>query len=409
MDKTMHDTTERIYLDHAATTPVDPRVVEAMLPYFTTTYGNPSSLHHFGQQARKALDEARATVAAILNCHPNDIVFTSCGSESDNLAIRGVALALRRIRGNHLITSTVEHEAVTRTMAQLEEEFGFEVTYLPVDHDGKVHPDDVAAALRPTTSLISVMYANNEVGTIEPIAEIARLAHERGVLVHTDAVQAGGCLDLDVDRLGVDLLSLSAHKFYGPKGVGLLYVRPGTPLLPTQTGGGHERHRRAGTENVPYIVGLATALKLAQENRPAENARLIALRDRLIGAVTQRIEAAYLTGHPTDRLPGHASFAFAGIAGEAILMHLDLAGIAVSTGSACTAGAAEPSHVLAAMGYPPEVARGSLRITLGRSTTERHLDYLLSVLPDVVARLRAISPAGVGGTAGPGDTREVAA
>jgi cysteine desulfurase len=316
-------------------------------------------------------------------------VFTGSGTESDNLALRGVAFAQRRAgRGHHLIVSSVEHHAVLNTARQLEEVFGFEVTYLPVDEYGMVDPDEVGRAIRKDTILISVMYANNEVGTIQPIAEIARIARARGIPFHTDAVQAGGMLDLDVNRLGVDLMTLSAHKFYGPKGVGVLYIRQGTPYLPVITGGGHERGRRAGTVNVAGIVGLATALRLAQESRESENARLRRLRDRLIQGILERVPEARLTGHPTERLPHHASFVFRGINGEELLLALDVEGIAASTGSACTSGRPEPSEVLLAMGLPHEWAVGSLRLTLGKSNTEEDIETVLEVLPRAVARLR---------------------
>jgi len=378
-----------IYLDHSATTPVDPRVLEAMLPYFTEVYGNSASIHRFGRAAAKALEESRRAVAAILGCHPTEIVFTGSGTESDNMALRGVAFAQRRAgRGNHLIVSSVEHHAVLNTARQLEEVFGFEVTYLPVDEHGMVDPDAVGRAIRKDTVLISVMYANNEVGTIQPIAEIARIARAKGVPFHTDAVQAGGMLDLDVNRLGVDLMTLSAHKFYGPKGVGLLYIRQGTPYLSPLTGGGHERGRRAGTVNVAGIVGLATALRLAQEARESENARLRRLRDRLIRGILERVPDARLTGHPTERLPHHASFVFKGINGEELLLALDVEGIAASTGSACTSGRPEPSEVLGAMGLPHEWAVGSLRLTLGKANTGEDVDAVLEILPRAVARLR---------------------
>lgn len=382
-----------IYMDHAATTAVDERVVEAMLPYFNQKYGNASSLHSLGREARKAIEDSRGTVADILGCDPKEIIFTSCGTESDNLAIRGVAWALKNQgKGNHIITSPIEHHAVSHTVEQLEEHFGFEVTYLPVDHYGMVDPDDVGQTIRDDTALISIMYANNEVGTIEPIAEIGKIARQRGIPFHTDAVQAGGALDLNVDRLNVDLLSLSAHKFYGPKGIGVLYVRKGTPLLPTQTGGAHELNRRAGTENTPYIVGLATALKLAQDHREEHNKRLAALRDRLIEGILANIPEVELTGHPTNRLPNNASFVIKYIEGESMLLRLDLAGICASTGSACVSGSEEPSHVLLAMGFPPEVAFGSLRLTLGSENTEEDVDYVLEVLAPIVEELRAMSP-----------------
>jgi cysteine desulfurase len=316
-------------------------------------------------------------------------VFTGCGSESDNLAVRGVAFALRG-RGNHIITTPIEHHAILNTVAQLEKEFGFEVTRLTVDRQGRVDPDDVARAITPKTILISVMYANNEVGTIEPIAEIGRVAHGAGrkIVFHTDAVQAGGYLDLDVDKLGVDLMSLGAHKFHGPKGIGALYVRSGTPLLPMQTGGGHERGRRAGTENVPYMAGMATALKLAQDNRAEANARLARMRDRLVEGVLEGISGAEETGDAKQRLPGHASFVVPGVIGDEMVLGLDLAGVAGSTGSACTAGSAEPSHVLAAMGYPADLARGALRLTLGRENTDADVEEGVRAVVDVVGKLR---------------------
>ena len=381
----------QIYLDHAASTPVDARVLEAMLPYFGTSYGNPSGMHRQARASARALDQARFDVAAVLDCKPKEIVFTGCGTESDNLAIRGVYFANRR-RGNHIITSSIEHHAVSHTCEHLAKYFDVEVTYLPVDQFGRVNPDDVGRAIKDSTVLVTVMYANNEVGTIEPIAEMAKIVKARGITFHTDAVQAGGSLDLDVNRLGVDLLALSAHKFYGPKGVGVLYARKGTTFLPLQTGGGKERNRRAGTENVPYIVGLARALELAQESREANNRRLAALRDRLIQGVLAMIPHSRLTGHPTERLPNSASFVFEFIEGESILLNLDLAGICASSGSACTSGALEPSHVLKAMGIPVEMAHGSLRLTVGNENNEDDVDYVLAVLPGIVERLRAMSP-----------------
>ena len=387
----MEKSKRRVYLDHAATTPVHPAVVEAMLPYFTERYGNPSSVYRLGQEARKAIDEARAQIAQILNCQPKEIIFTSCGTESDNLAIRGVAFK-NRDKGNHIITSSVEHHAVSHTCEQLEKHFGFRVTYLPVDRYGRVDPADVEKAITDKTILITIIYANNEVGTIEPIAEIGRIARAHKVPFHPDGVQGGGALSLDVEELKVDLLSLSAHKFYGPKGVGLLYLRWGTPLLPSQTGGAHERNRRAGTENVPYIVGMAKALQLAQGNREEENRRLITLRDRLVQGVLSSIPHTQLTGHPTERLPNSATFTINYVEGEGLLLSLDLAGISASSGSACTSASLEPSHVLLAMGIPPEVAHGSLRLTLGRKNSEEDVDYVLEVLPGIVERLRAMSP-----------------
>lgn len=384
---------EVIYLDHAATTPVDPRVVEVMLPYWTEQYGNPSSIYSLGRAAARALEDARETVAGILHCEPREVIFTSCGTESDNLAIRGVAFARRAAgKGNHIITSSIEHHAVSHTVEQLAKHFGFEATFLPVDRYGVVDPDEVRRAIRKDTVLISIMYANNEIGTIEPVAEIGAIAREHGIPFHTDAVQAGGALSLDVNALNVDLLSLSAHKFYGPKGVGVLYARRGVSFWPMQTGGGQERSRRAGTENVPYIVGLATALRLAYEELEEHNARLTRLRDRLIQGVLQSIPDSQLTGHPTNRLPNSASFVFRGIEGESILLNLDMEGICASSGSACTSASLEPSHVLLALGLPHEVAHGSLRLTLGRSNTEEHVDRVLEVLPGIVQKLRAMSP-----------------
>lgn len=378
-----------IYLDHSATTPVDPRVVAAMLPYFTEKFGNASSLHRWGQAALAGLDEARRTIADILCARPNEIVFTGCGSESDNLALRGVALAARA-RGApvHLIITPIEHHAILNTAAQLEKEFGFEVTRVPVNRHGIVNPDDIARAITPHTILISVMYANNEVGTIQPLAEIAQIARAKKIIFHTDAVQAGGYLPLDVDKLGVDLMSLGAHKFHGPKGIGALYVRAGTPLMAQQTGGSQERARRAGTENIPYIVGMATALKIAQGEREATNARLVALREKLIVGILERVAESQLTGDPKNRLPGHASFVIPGAVGDEMVLGLDLAGIAASTGSACTAGSAEPSHVLAALGYAPEIARGALRLTLGRGNTDAEVESAVNAVADVVGKLR---------------------
>ena len=381
-----------VYLDHAATTAVDPRVVEAMLPYFTEKYGNPSSIYALGREAAAAVDQARRTVAEVLHAQPRDIVFTSSGTESDNLAIRGCAFAQRKQGKNHIITSPIEHHAVGHTVEQLVKEFGFEVTVVPVDRYGVVDPDDVGRAITERTALVTIMYANNEVGTIEPIPEIGAITRQKGVPFHTDAVQAGGSLDLDVERLGVDFLSLSAHKFYGPKGVGVLYVRRFAPLMPILTGGGHERNRRASTENVPGIVGLATALLLAHERREEENAHVARLRDRLIQGILSTIPDVQLTGHPTNRLPNSASFVFHGIEGEAILLNLDLQGVSASSGSACTSASLEPSHVLLAMQVPVEIAHGSLRLTLGRENTDEDVDYVVSILPGIVGKLRAMSP-----------------
>lgn len=375
-----------LYLDHSATTPVDPRVRDAMLPFFTEIFGNPSSLHRYGQRALAAVDEARQTVADILGASPREIVFTANGTEANNLALRGVALAARGQDGhkNHLITTPIEHHAIVRTCEQLEREFGFEVTTVPVNRQGVVDPEDIARAITDRTVLISVMYANNEVGTIEPLAEIGALARARGVYFHTDAVQAGGYLPVNVGALNIDLMSLGAHKFHGPKGVGVLYLRSGVKILPTQTGGSQERGRRAGTENVPYMVGFARALELAQSERATTNARLRVHRERLVEGLLEAIPGAELTGHPTQRLPGHSSFVIPGAIGDEMVIALDLAGIAVSTGSACTAGSLEPSHVLAAMGYAPDAARGALRITLGRGNTDEDVDEALRRIPQVI-------------------------
>ena len=379
----------RIYLDHAATTPVDARVIAAMQPYWAEHFGNTSSIHSIGREAQQGLDQARRTVAEVLGCAPQEIVFTGCGTESDNLAIRGAAFAAREAnRGNHLITIPIEHHAVGVTLDQLRELHGFEVTVVDVDHYGMVDVNAIEQAIRSDTILISVMYANNEVGTLQPIEELGKLARAKGITFHTDAVQAGGQMNLDVDRLNVDLLALSAHKFYGPKGVGVLYIRSGTDLISALTGGGHERGRRPGTVNVAEIVGLATALKLAQERRESENARVAALRDQLVAGVIERIPEVQLTGHPTRRLPNSASFAVKGVEGETLLMALDLEGICVSTGSACTTGEAEPSHVLMSLGFDREWALGSLRLTLGHLTTPEDITTVLDVLPRVVDQLR---------------------
>ena len=377
-----------IYMDHAATTPVDPEVLAAMLPYFNERFGNPSSIYRLGRQSYDALETAHETVARMLGCRPVEIIFTGSGSEADNLAIKGVAYAKRR-RGNHIISTTIEHHAVLHTCQQLERE-GFRVTYLPVDATGLVNPDDVAAAITDETALVTMMYANNEVGTIQPIAEIGRICRARRVPFHTDAVQAGGLLDLDVNTLGVDLLTLSAHKFYGPKGVGILYARQGTRIQPQILGGSQERNRRAGTENVPGAVSAAVALERAQTTRASESSRLAALRDRLITNLLQ-IPDTRLTGHPERRLPNNASFAFEGVEGESLLLNLDLIGVAASSGSACTTGSVEPSHVLMAMGVPEGATRGHLRLTLGHSSDDGDVDFVLERLPAIVERLRALS------------------
>ena len=383
-----------VYLDHAGTTPLDSKVLEAMVPYFTQRFGNPSSLHSVGQEARYALDEARERVAGVLNCRPREIVFTAGGTESDNAAIHGVATALHET-GNHIVTSSVEHHAVLHACQYLESQ-GFEVTYLSVDADGMVQPEAVYNAINERTTLVSIMYGNNEIGTINPISEIAKSVKKRAeelsrtIVFHTDAVQAAGYLSLDVAELGVDLLSLSGHKFHGPKGTGVLYMKRGSPYLPLIHGGGQERERRSGTENIPGIIGLSVALEAADTVREETSQRCAALRDRIIDSVLQQIPGSRLNGHATQRLPNNANFSFTGVEGEPILLGLDMAGIAASSGSACSSGSLEPSHVLLALGQSAEIARGSLRLTLGRDNTEDEVEYLLGVLVDLVQRLRQL-------------------
>jgi len=376
-----------IYLDHAATTALDKRVLDAMIPYLTTEYGNASSIYTLGRHAMQAIDSAREQVAEILHCRPTEITFTGCGSESDNLAIKGMAFTSQK-KGNHIITSSIEHHAVLHTCQYLER-FGFKTSYLPVDSYGRVDPDEVGRAITDQTILVSIMYANNEVGTIEPITEIGRICRARKIPFHVDAVQAGGSLPIDVAALNADLLSLSAHKFYGPKGVGILYARQGMRILPQLQGGSQERGKRAGTENVAGIVGAATALRLAYEDLPQVQPHIISLRDRLISDVLT-IPGSHLTGHPTERLPNNASFVFEGVEGESILLSLDLLGVAASTGSACTSGSVDPSHVLLAMGLPVEQAHGSLRLTLGKDNTEEDVEVILSALPGIIEKLRGL-------------------
>lgn len=376
-----------VYLDHSATTAIHPDVLDAMMPYLTDEYGNPNSLHRYGQRAQRAIEKARRQVAAVLNCSPREIAFTGCGTESDNLAIRGVAFALRD-KGRHIITTPIEHKAVLQTVKQLEEHFGFEVTYLPVDAYGRVSVDDVANAIRPDTILVSVMYANNEIGTIQPIAEIGALCRERGVVFHTDAVQAGGYLPLDVDALNVDLMALSGHKFHAPKGVGVLYVRRRTPWISTMTGGGQEHGMRSGTQNVAGIVGLGAAIEIAHTDREAKNARLRAMRDHLVGSILEHVDDVQLTGHPTERLPGHASFVVGNVDADSLLLGLDLEGVAASSGSACSSGAITPSHVLSAIGATKREAMSALRLTLGDDNTEEEVAYAAEVVPRVIQRLR---------------------
>jgi cysteine desulfurase len=376
-----------IYLDHAATTALDSRVLEAMLPYLTQNYGNPSSIYELGRTAKKALTSARETVATTLGARSNEILFTSGGSESDNLALKGIAEAYAG-KGNHIITSSVEHHAISHTAKYLETR-GYHVTYLPVDSTGMVNPDDVASAITDNTILVSIMYANNEVGTIQPIADIGRICKEKGVLFHTDAVQATGSLPINVKDLGVDLLSLSAHKFYGPKGTGALYVKGGVRLASQVHGGPQEHSKRAGTENVAGIVGLAEALRLAYENLDAQTAHASKLRNRIIETVISNIPDAQLTGHPTKRLPNSASFVFAHVNAESILLRLDALGIAASSGSACNSAQKESSHVLVAMGLSAEIARGAFRLTVGNENTEADIVYMLKELQMIIADIRA--------------------
>jgi cysteine desulfurase len=380
-----------IYLDHAATTPVRSEVLDAMMPFFSLNYGNPSSLHHKGQEASQALEDARQSIAKDLNCYPDEIVFTSGGTESDNLAIRGYAFANQR-NGKHIITSCVEHHAVLNTCRQLQQHHGFEVTYLPVDSTGMVSPDDFQGAIKPETILASIMYANNEVGTIEPIRELARIAHDHDVGFHTDAVQVLGLIDLNLRELGVDMLSLSAHKCYGPKGVGVLFVKRGVLLMEIHAGGGQESTRRSGTENVPGIVGMATAIHLAFSGYRKNLHRLEKLRDRLIEYILEEVPGAQLTGHPAQRLPNSASFTFPNIPGpDELILLLDLNGIAASSGSACHAKSIEPSHVLTAMGVSLERSSGSLRLSLGYENTEEEIKQVLHILPEVVMELQGLS------------------
>ncbi|MGQ9873782.1 MAG: cysteine desulfurase family protein [Chloroflexus sp.] len=381
-----------IYLDYAATTPLDPRVLEAMMPFLNSMSGNASSIHQVGRAALQALDDAREQVALVLGCQPKEIVFTGGGSESINLAIKGVAMALRDQGKTHLISSTIEHHAVLHALDYLVEYEGFTVTLLPVDRTGRVQPADLSAAIRPETALVSVMYANNETGVIQPITDLAAICRERGVLFHTDAVQAPGQLPLDVHALGVDLLSLTAHKFYGPQGVGVLYLRRGTPLVPQINGGAQERRRRAGTENIAGIVGLAKALSIAESERTAHATRLRALSERLIDGVLTRIPQSWLNGDRQTRLPGIVNVGFACIETESLLLLLDQRGICASSGSACTSGSLEPSHVLLAIGLSPDEANGSIRFSLGRQTTDEQIDTLLDLLPDLVTQLRTLTP-----------------
>jgi len=381
---------DRIYLDHNATTPTDKRVLEVMLPYFCDDFGNASSLHRFGQRAHVALEDARTQVASILGAEEKEIVFTSGGSESNNYAIKGAAY-LHQDKGRHIITSAVEHPAVLNTCEHLQKR-GFDVTYISVDERGVLDLNKLEDAIRKDTILVTIMHANNEVGTIQPIAEISKLVKKRGVLFHTDAVQAVGKLETDVNKLGVDMLSLSAHKLYGPKGVGALYVRSGVELMPLIHGGHHEKGRRASTENLPGIVGLGKACEICMAEMKEESKRLTMLRERLWQGFSSRISETVLLGHPTKRLSGTLAVSFRYVEGESVLLNLDLEGIAVSSGSACTSGSIEPSHVLLAMGVPPELARGGIRLSLGRGNTEEQINRVIDLTPGIIEKLRAMSP-----------------
>ncbi len=391
----MSQSRRSIYLDHSATTPMRQEVWGSMQPYFLEFYGNPSSIHTMGRRANVALEAARRTIAGLIKATPRELIFTSGGTEGDNAALRGIALARRQATGaNRIITTPVEHHAVLHTACDLRDHFGFELTLLPVDAEGMVQSAAVAAALGSgaDVALVSIMYANNEIGTIQPIAEIGALCRPLGVPLHTDAVQAAGKLSLDVTALAVDALSVSAHKFYGPKGVGFLYLRNGTPYLPYQTGGSHEGDRRAGTENVPGIVGMAKAFELVEAERPTETARLRLLRDQLIGTLLESIDGAALTGSRTARLDTIASFVIQGVEAEGVLIGLDLAGIAAGSGSACASGSQRPSHVLEAIGIAPTVAQGALRLSLGHSNTADDIGYVLEKLPQIVSQIRGNTP-----------------
>ncbi|MGZ6209799.1 MAG: cysteine desulfurase NifS [Syntrophales bacterium] len=381
---------KKIYLDNAATTPTDARVIEAMLPFFLQVYGNPSSLHAFGQKAKYAIEEARHIVAQFIGAQQEEIVFTSGGTESNNSAIKGVAYA-RHDKGNHIITSKIEHHAVLETCHFLEKQ-GFEVTYIPIDEFGLIEPGDVKRAITARTILISIMHANNEIGTIEPIAEIGKIAREKEIYFHTDAVQTFGHIQINVSELNVDLLSASGHKLYGPKGVGILYVRKGVRMLPFLHGGDQEQGRRASTHNVPGIVGFGKAVELAKKEMEIEIEQLTLLRDKLIKGILDKIAYARLNGHPKERLPNNVNVSISYVEGESMLLNLDMEGIACSTGSACTSSSLEPSHVLAAIGLPHGLAHGSLRFSLGRLTSEEDIDYVLRVLLGIVRKLRAMSP-----------------
>jgi len=381
---------QRIYLDHAATTYVRPEVLTEMSPYFSVSYGNPSSIHSFGREARKAVEMARERVAKALNVQSGEIFFTSGGTEANNWALKGIAAA-NKSKGNHIVTSMIEHHAVLHTCENLEK-LGFDITYLPVDEDGLISPAQVKEAITKKTILISVMSANNEIGTLQPVEEISKIAAEEGLSFHTDAVQSVGSVKIDVKAMNIDALSLSAHKFYGPKGVGVLYVKKGVKIDNLMHGGAQEKNRRAGTENIPGIVGLGKAIELADANISQYTQRMKSLREMMISGIMDKVEFVRLNGHPTKRLPGNANLSFEFIEGESLLLSLDMKGIAASSGSACTSGSLDPSHVLLAIGLPHEIAHGSLRLTFGDSNTEQDVAYVLEVLPDIVNRLREMSP-----------------
>jgi cysteine desulfurase len=379
-----------VYMDNSATTPVKREVLNEMLPYFTEKYGNPSSIYSLGNQSKVAIESSREKIAKAIGANSKEVFFTAGGSEADNWALKGVAFANRK-KGNHIITSKIEHHGILHTCQYLEKQ-GFKVTYLDVDEYGTVDLDELKKSITDETILISIMFANNEIGTIQPIKEIGNIAKEKGIYFHTDAVQAIGHIKIDVNELNIDMLSMSAHKFYGPKGIGALYIRQGVKIDPLIAGGGQERNRRAGTENVPGIVGMGKAIELAYENLDAHNSKLISLRERLIKKVFENIDYVRLNGHPTNRLPGNVNFCFKFIEGESLLLSLDMEGIAGSSGSACTSGTLDPSHVLLAIGLPHEIAHGSLRLTLGDFNSEEEVDYVVEKLIEIVARLRAMSP-----------------
>ncbi|MCD6413852.1 MAG: cysteine desulfurase NifS [Elusimicrobia bacterium] len=381
---------KRIYLDHNATTPVDPRVVEAMLPYFGEKFGNASSIHSFGREARKAIDDARQILADFVGAQPDEIFFTSGGTEADNFALKGIAFA-NKGKGNRVITSKIEHHAVLNTCKWLEKK-GFEIIYLPVDGFGIVDIEELKKAINEKTILITVMHANNETGAIQPIAEIGKIAKEKGILFHTDAVQAVGKIPVNVNELRVDLLSVSAHKIYGPKGVGAIFIRKGTKIEKMLHGGHHENNKRAGTENVASIVGFAKAVEIAKKEMEDENKKLLKLRDKLEKEIEEKIKHTKINGHPEKRLPNTSNISFEFVEGESIILSLDLKGVAVSSGSACTSGSLEPSHVLSAMGVPPEIAQGSIRFSMGKDNTEEDIDFVVRELVGIVKHLREMSP-----------------